>query len=303
MSYFQRNMVFYPNYLFYHSSEKEYERNFSPSAEPSVSGPTYTNSDGSTSGPLFDLVDNKRNTVCTLASHAGTVTIDIDLTSAIVSLDTVIIDNHTINASSGATVLVQEATTKKAMTAAYQSNGDNVDRYKGGQDTDAMTITSDVTGVDDDGLLLMKFTPYDASDMQIVFTPVGAGTGVIEIGEICLSKSWTPPHAPDIDPWEDNFNFPGENILTPGGQIYGIGNHGSRRAWRLSWSHISQTHKENLQQVYEAAHGGKNPMYFDLGEGSDPYIYYGRFIERSLSMRPMTGGTVWNVSFGLTTDV
>lgn len=298
MSYNNSSIKIYTNLLNHDPNNREYNLNYAPNSEPSASGETYTCSGGDTSGPLYDLVDNKQDTVVTFDSDSQntTITIDFDLTSNITP-DAVIIMGH--NFESNATLEIQRATVAQTIVNGYSGSlqEEGYFQLEGGAVDDTEYDAYD-------SCLLCTFDGTAGNDWQIELTP-GAGSYIsdLEIGEVAFCNTWTQPHAPEVDSWQDSVEYNADVTPSRGGQNYSQGYGGERKAWNLSWTAMDNAKKEALQQAFRETKGPRFPFWIDMGEdASDVFLYYVRLTTNPV-YTPIAGGTLWNVSISIRAEI
>lgn len=265
------DVTFYPNYL--------HHAGFSPTAEPSINGETYTCSGGETTGAAYDLLDNKRTSVVTLDTNGETSTpnIDVDTTENITLFDFAILDNHNLKTC--------DATASVGITGIHAYTG-----TLGTELTSDSLVSDNITISHDDLLLITIDSPsYTGASFTVDFTSLsGAYDADMEFGEIAVGVSFTPSIAPDINIVE-NQSYEGVTVIrSKGGQKYGFETFGERKSWSLTWSYMTNADKESFQTVYEVTKGPKIPFWIDLGEATNPKLYYVRFVQNSLSVRQLT---------------
>ena len=92
---------------------------FDAAAEPSIADQVATMSGGETTGPLYDLLDNRRTNTISIDTSGETqaATIQIETTTNL-SATAMIIDNHNLK-SADATYILGESATPIAITSAY----------------------------------------------------------------------------------------------------------------------------------------------------------------------------------------
>lgn len=259
------DVTFYPNYFHYEG--------FSRSAEPSITLETYTSSGGETSGPAYDLVDFRRDNVVTTDSNGQTtnVVIDMDLTSNITDADFVIIDNHNFN-TAGADVQIAESSGNKNITG-YEASGLGVTTSASTNDGTAKLTTPT------DGILLVNITTaVTGNDWQIGLEENGATFDAdITIGQWFVGKKCTPSR-PANDDFSEGYSNEGIFInRTGGGLKYGFKRFAPKKFWQLTFEHLTDTDKDNLEELWLVTDGQLRPFYVDLGEETTPKLYFVRF--------------------------
>ena len=283
------DVTIYANYLPY--------AGYSATDEPSVVNETYESSGGETTGPAYDVADNKRTTLLTIDTNAQTTNpiIDFDLTTNMVDVDFAIIDNHNFN-TAGVKVGIAESLASIDMTA-YEASGPGVT-------TAASTVTASqvITPVDGISLILLS-TATTGNDWKVGIEENGANyTANVTIGEIILGKKFAFSYAPDTP--EEISTFDGvTNTVSRGGQKSSFKSYGVRKAWKLSWPILLEADKTSLQTIYEdITEGSHRPFYIDLGEESTPKLYYVRFMDNSLRIRKLTA-QAYEVSFMIESEI
>lgn len=272
-------VIFYPNYIHY--------AGYDVTAEPSVVTQNYACSGAETTGPAYDVVDDKRTAELTVDTSGETdnFNIDFDLSANITAANFAIVDNHNFSTAS-AQIQVGYGGTGQSLSTAYAGTL--------GSATAAMTITTNV--VKDpitDGILLINFSGTRTAQNWEIYSTYESDFGVeysddVTIGEIAIGVSFTPSIAPDINPIEVQ-NFDGVLVRrSKGGQNSSLKLYGERKSWQLNWSYISNTDKTGFQKVYEVTEGPRHPFWIDLGESATPQLYYVRFVANSLSIRKLT---------------
>lgn len=306
MAYNQKSIVFYPNLLKEHQSLRERLLNFNPENEPTLTGETYTCSGGETSGALYDLVDDSIETVVTIDTFPQTTNPVINFdTSTEIEIDTVIIAGHNLDSSDAEIEIKYNTSTTADINNSYSgSQGLN-----GGFECSADSLDSEVSDVGSDGVTLFSIDDGENStvtdDNFVIDITYGSSSydDDIEIGEISFCKSWTAPHAPEVESWQDTLEYGTELVNSTGGKNYGIGYYGERKRWNLSWTGMSNAKKTSLEQVFRTTKGSRHPLWVDLGENaSAPYLYYVRFAGNPV-FTPIAGGTLWNVSISIRQEI
>ena len=298
MSYFQQAIKIYTNQLNYDSADREAAVNYDPENEPSMTGESYKNSDDSsfgTTGALFDLVDNKLNSVATFEtnSQTTTATIDFDLTNNI-TFDATIIGNHNFK-TADAKITVKDGGIAVAVTNSRSGTQQPDGQWKL---SNIDSVSTNVVTVASDGCMIITHASTTSKNIQVTTDDVSTYDADITIGEVCLCNTWTAPHAPDIETWQDISNAANNVMNTQGGQNYSVGFHGERREWNMVWTGVSTSVKEELEQVYRGTKGARNPFWVDLGEYTSDrhYLHYVRFVDNQLVSTPLAGGTLWVVT-------
>ena len=265
------SVTFYTNYT-------QYSR-FDAAAEPSISDQVATMSGGETTGPLYDLVDNRRTNTLSIDTNGETqaATIQIETTSSHTN-NSFIIDNHNL-LTADAYYLLGESGTAIEITSAYSGT------YGSEMSADTISGVGDtvVTVVSDD-LSVCNFDNVTGDTWQIVFADVDDDNfdADITIGELFFSFSIDTDHNPELQPIF-GYKMPGSSYReTDGGQRYGFSTHREyRRSWRLTWKYITDSVKSNLEFAYRVAQGSKYPFYIDLSGplgNTNPTLFYVRFM-------------------------
>jgi len=299
-----RAITFYPNYLHYNSSDPESGTNFSPSVEPSIVTETYTSSGGETTGPAYDLVDGKANTKITIDTGTGTTSwsIDFDLSSAMQNITTIIIANHNLKTADGRVIARKAGVNQTPLTNNIEGVYTLDQTYHGFVCFDVDQSSGDYFIPAEDGLSIFKISSGSNTAWELAFDFVTAAWDTdVTIGEIGFSASFTPDIRPNLITREDLF-FGTELQATKGGQNYGHGSHGERKGFSLTYEYMTLSQKQSMELVYKTTKGGRHPMWVDLGEGSEPIIYYCRFVPDSWNVQELTGGA-YMISFDLITEV
>ena len=281
------SVTFYPNLIQY--------AGFDAAAEPSNAGETYTCSGGETSGPLYDLLDNRRTNICTWDTNGESVvtTARIDVSSSITN-DFCIIDNHNLN-SCDVNIDIEQGGSEVSINSSYS-----------GTLGSELSADSSISVPDADGVSL--FLTIGASDTQweIEMTPDTANfTADIYIGEICLGTSFAPDFNPELQP-TFGYDLPGSSYReSEGGQRYGFSTHtNERRAWHFQWKYMSDADKSLLEDIFLFTGGVKFPFYIDLGPilgATNPQLFYVRFM-RPLSFKGITKDA-WQVDIYIEEEI
>lgn len=259
------SVTFYPNYCFYVG--------FPPSTEPTITGETYTRSDGETQpAPVFDLLDNNDNTIVTIDSSAQTTTpvIDIDLTASITSADFVIIANHNLG-TDRAWVSITHGGTGTTEESCYSGAL--------GEETGEVTLDAgefQFSSSDEDGTAVMNFAAASDDNWEINFGYDASHAADITIGEIAVGKKYSTSINPDrVIEYSAEYG----NIINQamGGGRHGIQTHGRRRGWVLSWTYLTLSDITSIETVFQITGGDLRPFWIDLGEGTNPQLYFVRF--------------------------
>lgn len=301
MSYFNAPIKIYTNLLNHATTgaTRDYNLNYDPANEPSVSGETYTSSGGEASGALYDLVDNKQDTVVTFDSNgqSTTITIDFDLTTSI-SPDALIVMNH--NFESNAKIRILKSGSAQTIVNGFSGNI----QEEGHLQLEGGSVNSTSWNSVYDKHLVATFSGSSGSAWELELTP-GAANYIsdITIGEVAFCNTWTAPHAPEVEGWQDTIDYNNDTISARGGQAYSQGYGGERKAWNLSWTGLTNTQKDNLQQAFRETKGSQFPFWVDLGEDvSDAYLHYVRLASKPV-YTPIAGGTLWNASFSIRQEI
>jgi len=178
-------ITFYPNGMNYVG--------FDPTAEPTITGNGYACSGGETTGPAYDLMDNRRSSVVTIDTNGETAdaTIDIDLTSSITNANFIIIDNHNLK------------TADASLTVTH--GGSNISSPTSYSGTLGSALSADSLGggiemiIGHDGMTLFKFTAVSDDNWELLLADVATFNADITIGEVIMGKSFTPSINPDLD--------------------------------------------------------------------------------------------------------
>ena len=305
MSYYKQAIKIYPNLLNHHTSQRETSLNYNPEAEPSITGETFTNSGGETALPCYDLVDDKLSAVVTTDSNGQTpnVTVDFDL-SGNITANAIIVANHNFN-TAGADISPEHTGTGMTIVTAWGGAQDVKGAFQcssetlGGAGSVALVVTPT------DGLLLINFSDVTDNNWELVIEENDTQFDAdITIGEVIISQKWTSPHAPEVTSWNDSVEYGNVINQAAGGQNYGVGYHGERKGWSLSWQHLTQTQYDNLQQVFRITKGSRHPFFIDLGEhATNQYLHFVRLVGDSFSATPLAGGLFWNVSFQIKAEL
>ena len=264
--------------------------------EPTLSGETYTNSGGETTGPLYDLLDNRRTNVVTMDSLSQTniMTVRIDLTTSI-TCTALIIDNHNLKTA--------------ACICDFEQGAVDVSIISSHSGTLGTALTDDSPGAtfvpSADGVTLMTFTSAADTRWDLQINDVSAYDADVTIGEILLSAEFAPAHNPeygsDLDYRMDGSEF----TESDGGQRYGFSTHSNdRRAWRLTWKFMSDSDMSNLEDIFFFTRGSKFPFYIDLQDiegNSTPTLYYVRFM-RPLRFKQLTKDA-WQVTVDIEEEI
>lgn len=288
------DITFYPNYVQYIG--------FTASAEPSITGETYSCSGDETTGGAYDLVDNKRGTPVTIDTLSQTTQplIDFDLSSTPAdAFDFAILDYHNLATADG-NVTIQystSSTTCEVLTAYSGALGEVLTSVS------ILPVTYFVENPPD-GILIFTFTSQTSANWNFKFyahTP--SYDANLSIREAIIGKKYAVTIAPDLNPLIIS-NYHGVVVKkTPAGQNQGFGNYtGERKAWQLNWSVLSETHKNGILKVWQVCNGNKFPFYIDLGEAEYPKLYYVRFVDNSLTFRKLSAAA-YEVSVMIESEV
>ena len=276
-------VTFYPNYT-QHSK-------FDAAAEPTITGETYTCSGGETSGPAYDLLDNRRTNIVTLDSNGESeiMTIRVDVANSHTN-NFAIIDNHNLG-----TVVVN---------LHIEQGGSNVtitDSYSGTLGSE-LSADSQAGEPDNDGISLLQFDSVADTQWELEINVTnGNYSADAAIGEMLFGFSKSPARNPELQSIFD-YDLPGSSIReSEGGQRYGFSTHtNERRAWRLTWKYMSDANKVDLEFVFLLTGGVKRPFYIDLGPilgATNPQLFYVRF------MRPLSFKVITKDAWQVTVDI
>ena len=278
------SVTFYPNYIQY--------AGFSATAEPSIVGQGYACSGGETTGPAYDLADNRRTNTITIDTNgeATDFTVDFDLTANITNANFGIIDNHNLY-TADATVLFEHSGGTDIPCDTY---------YSGPLGSELTTISKDGSEAavgehsTADGILVGNFTSAvtdSAFEVSIKDYEGDSFDADVTMGEIAIGVSFAPAFNPELQP-TFGYDLPGSGFNeSDGGQRYGFSTHSNpRRAWHFQWKHMSDANKTSLETVFKVTGGVKYPFYIDLGDilgATNPQLYYVRFL-KPLSFKGLT---------------
>lgn len=270
-------VTFYPNYI--------HNVGFIATAEPTIVGQGFASSGGETTGAAYDLVDSSRDNLITIDTNgeATDFTIDFDLTSNIGDVDFCIIDKANLPSAFAAYGISHGgvALTPVAWAGVL------------GEELNSINITSDRADADayiagDDVLLLLVSSTTDNNwEIDVIDFEASNFTADVTIGEISIGKKFASSYAAKAgiiksSDW-------GTNILkSKGGQKYGFRSYGEARRWQLSWEFISAAERTNFETVWQITEGKRFPFYIDLGENSDPTLYFVRFAMTELRFVELT---------------
>ena len=258
---------------------------YSYATNPVISGQDFTCSGGETSGVIYDVVDNKNTSIVTVHTDTETTKFEIQDTGATTAhySNYIIVDNHNLN-DAGSDVRV-----------GYPTYVNPTSAYAGtlGSELTAQTLNGNyVDLVSANGVLLINhaLTASTSSTMYIEFQPNAAQiifSDDIEIGEIIFGKSFTPAFNPEEPKILSNFEGVTVN-RTWGGQKISIKRFGERKVWELNWPVVNESDKDEFIRVWTDCNGPFLPFYIDLGESTNPQLYYVRFVENSLQIDRLT---------------
>jgi len=274
------SITFYPNYIPY--------AGFSASAEPSITTQGYTCSGGETSGAAYDLVDNSRDNLITIDTdgEATDFTVDFDLTNNIAAADFVIVDNvNLLTASaevritnSGSSPLLQSiyaGTINNELTLVSELEWSDLEEYPASVDMFLSSLS--VT----DNNWEIEFRDYDGSNYAADVT----------IGEVAIGKKFTTNFNAKIGLIKSS-DWGVDLLRSKGGNKYGFKSYGEARRWVLEWEYIDATEKANFETVWQVTEGQRYPFYIDLGENTNPTLYYVRFAMSELQFTELVTN-VW----------
>ena len=284
------SVTFYPNLIHYSG--------YDAAAEPTNNGETFTSSGGETTGVLYDLTDNRRTNKTTWDTSGQSVdtTIRVD-TTASMSCDYCIIDNHNLNAAI-TDIDIEQGGSNITLTTSYSG-------------TLGSELTADAAaGVPDaDGITLIQFTAVADTQWEVELNDtvaIGNFEADIYIGEIALGNYYELTQNPELQP-NFGYDFPGSSYReTDGGQRYGFSTHeNSRRSWRMTWKYLNDNQKLTLEtNVFKFTRGMKYPFYIDLAGplgNTSPTLYYVRFM-RPLSFTGLTKDA-WQVTMDIEEEI
>ena len=284
------NVTFYVNEL--------WSSDFDKSNEPSITGETYTCSGGETSGAIYDIVDGRQETVVTIDTNGQSTSPDVEteLTNDITDADFFIVDNHNLD-TAGSDLSIRD------------SGGSNLalSGYWGGTVGEELTAQSYSGGINSvqqptDGIFLGILDTASTDDQWILhlFTSTTFATD-ITIGQKFVGKKREITLAPDMPEFYNNYDGIGINT-SAGGQKTTIKNYGERKAWKLRWSYIDDTNYQKILTVWGKTEGPRYPFFIDLGETTNPTLYFVRFIENSLQSRKLANNA-YEVSILIESEV
>ena len=284
------DVTFYPNYFWY--------KGYAVATYPNSSGETYTSSGGEATGPLYDLVDARRNIIVTLDTNGDSshgFSINLTTNANISSADFFIVDNHNYNTSTGELALRDSGGSNLALSGYW---GGSI-----GSELTAQTYSgaTKLTRIDDDGIFLGLLDSASTDTQWTLYSYASSWGDDLTIGEWLVGKKFAMTVAPETP--EIISNYDGVNLrITKGGQKHGFGTYGERKAWRLSWEYVTETQKDNFLTVWEVTQGPRYPFYIDLGENTNPTLYFVRFVENSLRLQKLTAGA-YKLSFLIESEV
>lgn len=259
------SVTFYSNYIQY--------AGFAAATEPTVTGETFTNSGGETSGATYDLLDNRRTNVVTLDTNGQSTTIQlrVDATNSHTN-NFSIIDNHNLN-TAGALFDIEQGGTNITLSNSYSGS------LRSELSTDSAAGTPDA-----DGITLTTFSSVTDTQWEYELdTDNGNYNADITVGEMFFGFSKSPANNPELQSIF-SYDLPGSSYReSDGGQRYGFGTHTNiRRGWRLTWKYMSDTNKTDLEFVFNVTAGVKRPFYIDLSGplgNTNPTLYFVRFMK------------------------
>ena len=270
---------------------------FDAANEPSVSGQVATMSGAETTGPLYDLVDNRRTNTLSLDTNGETTAavIRLDLTTSI-SATGMIIDNHNLN-TAGALLDLAQGAADVTITASYSGTL--------GSELTGDTILSGNSTIDTDGVTLLQFSSVSDTRWDLTIDDVSTFSADVTLGEIFLSNYFAPSFNPELQP-TFGYDMPGSSYReSDGGQRYGFSTHtNKRRSWRLMWKYMSDSDKSNLEDIFLFTGGTKYPFYIDLNGplgSTNPHLFYVRFM-RPLSFIGLTKDA-WQVTIDIEEEI
>ena len=273
------SVKFYPNYIFV--------AGFDAAAEPSITGETYACSGGETTGPAYDLIDNRSTRVVTIDTNGQTTApvIDFDLLANIASINFVIIDNSNFNTANSDVGFSNKGSTLD-ISSAYQG-------VRGSAMTACSIAGGTVADTSDDGSDgIILFVPETITDngfeVNLIYDTVFAAD--ITIGEIAIGVSCITTYSANARPLE-SYQYQGVDITQSlGGQKYATKRFGAQRAWRLTWDLITDTDKTNLEAMFDVVDGQTYPLWVDFGDAATPKLHFVRFMQDRLDFQKQTHG-------------
>ena len=285
-------VTFYPNLIHY--------AGFDASAEPGLSNQNYACSGGETTGPGYDLVDNRRDNVLTFDTNgeADNPVINMVMTTAY-EINFVIVDNHNFNTADADLLIVYNWGTSTDTLTGHSAWSGTL-----GSALSAETISNYRVLVPADGICLNTFTAATDEDwgLEIPDNDDDNFNADVTLGEIAIGKSFSPAHSPEIN-IVSSYRMPGYTNISGGGQKYGYAIHTNyQRAWRLNWQFMSDANKTSLENIFKYTNGTQYPFYIDLGEAATPQLYYVRFVPNSLDFTQLTNDA-WAVTVAIEEEI
>ena len=283
------SVTFYPNLIQYSG--------FDAAAEPSISGQVATMSGGETSGPLYDLLDNRRTNTLSLDTNGETTTAVIQTeTTSSISCNFAIIDNHNMK-SADSKYSIDQGVNTVAISLCFSGTL--------GSELSADSETNDIITVGADGISICRFSEDSGTVWKLNIDDVATFDDDVTLGEFILGKRFSPAHNPELQPIF-GYDMPGSSFReSEGNQKYGFSKHTSdRRSWRLMWEYMSDSDKEKLEDVFFWTRGVKFPFYIDLGSilgATNPQLYYVRFM-RKLIFKGLTTDA-WQVTIDIEEEI
>jgi hypothetical protein len=269
-------ITFYPNKIMY--------AGFDAAAEPSISGQVATMSGGETTGPLYDLLDNRRTTQLSIDTNGETTAavIQVDATASLTA-DYAIIDNHNLKTADAFYYIEQGDALITGISAAYSG-------ALGSALTADVVNTGEVT-VGIDGIALVLFTSAADTKWELLIKDTDTFDADVVLGELVLGSAISLSAVPEQDPNYD-YGYKTSGYIESGGGSkygYGVSNTGQQR-WRLNFKYMLDADVVLLKGVLDITKGSKYPFYIDLGESATPHLYRVRFLENTLNFKKLTGG-------------
>ena len=265
------SVTFYPNYI--------HNVGFNAAVEPSVVGQNGNHSDGETfsagDGGMFDLVDSSRDNLLTIDTNgeAGDFDFDFDLTSNIADADFVIMDKVNLGSAQADTTIIHGVSgipSQAGWTGVLgnQMLATNVASF--------WHISEEISVTDD--IILYLFDATTDDDWTVKFRDFEAGNFSADVtaGEITIGKKFATDYTPKIGLIESS-DFGTGILRSKGGHKYGFKNYGAARRWALKWKYFTAAEKTTLEAVWAVTEGKRYPFYIDLGENTNPTLYYVRF--------------------------
>ena len=281
------SVTFYPNYI--------HNVGFDAAAEPSVTTQNYVSSGGETAGAAYDLVDSNRDNLLTVDTdgEATDFTIDLDLTANITSCDFAILDNINIDLAGADFKLTHGAA--DITCSAYQiilGDGNGGD-LMGAVSTWYLNDEWNVAGED---IALLLFSGISDNNWEWNFRDFEGGnfSADITIGEIIIGKKFATNYQPEIGIIKSS-NFGTGILQSKGGHKYGFKNYGETRRWQLNWIFINDAEKALFETLWAVTEGMRYPFYIDLGENSNPTLYFVRFAMPELQFTEVPGAWKLNM--------